>query len=168
MWRRATFLETWASFVRFLASESLPAPKPVQWEVTYINRIPAGDLWRTPADWPSIFDGVLLPPSVPDGAIESAMVRHHCRLSGNTGRLHVEVRHVTESGGSAESLSVTLTARGSLLGPTTSSGGTTSPMEQRIESGLDFERQAIVRGFTSMLSRHSLEYWGHKQEGSDA
>ena len=165
---KATFQETWAAFIRFLANENLPAPKPVQWEVTYINSIPAGDLWRTPADWPSVFNGVLVPPRVPDGSIESAMVRYHYRLNGDRKRLHVEVRHVSESGDAAQSLNVTLTARGSLLDAVVSIGKTTSPMEQRIEPGLDFGRQAIVRGFTTMLSQRSLEYFGHRQEGFDA
>lgn len=165
------FLAIWSRFVDFLRAERFEAPEPSQWEVTYINRIPAGkgQLWQTPADWPTLFNGVLVPPVCPDGVIESARASYHYRLTGDQGRLHVEVRHKLGEDQEPESLDLILTARGPIATAASLEKASDGPtIRTAIESGLDTGRRAIVNGFTAFGSKRALEFWGHKEENADA
>lgn len=164
---KPVFLAVFSKWCEFLSRYRLPAPEPVQWEVTYINRIPAGELWSTPRDWQNVFRGVLLPPTVPDGSIESAMAEYHYRLSGDQGRLHVNVRHVVQDQSAAGLIEVIMTARGAVARPPT--GGETDGLpivRESIVAGLDIGRLAIVRGFKAITSEKAHEYWGIR-EASD-
>ena len=172
-WRttKPEFLAIWESFVAFLGAEGFGKPHPLQWEATYINRIPSGEgeLWQTPADWPSLFNGVLVSPLMPDGSIESASVKYHYRLADDKGRLHVELRHVMGGDADAESLDMTWTARGQVLSNSVEEGSADLPTINRmISTGLDIGRCAIVNGFTASGSQKSLQFWGHKTEVADA
>jgi len=163
------FLAIWRSFSDFLEKNHLPKQNLVQWEVTYINRVPAGELWKTPGDWPTLFNGLLVSPPIPDGSIESALAVYHYRLTDNAGRLHVEIRHATEPQEGVQSLDITLTARGPLASPNEAASAVDSPtIEQRIAAGLDIGRRAIVRGFESIVSQKARDYWGYKKEIVDA
>lgn len=164
------FLSIWTRFCEFLTSNKLVSPDLLQWEVTYINQIPAGEgeLWQTPQDWPALFNGVLMPPAIPDGSVESGRAKYHYRLSADHGRLHLEVRHVLGSDGGPESLTLTLTARGPVTANTTPTNQSIAPtIEKRISAGLDLGRRAIVRGFKAFGSKKALDFWGYKEEVAD-
>ena len=168
---RREFLTIWDQFSAFVSSEGFNVPELLQWEVTYINRIPAGDdqLWRTPEEWVSVFNGVLVPPATPDGVIESARASYHYRLAGDTGRLHVEVRHKLGEDEESDSLELLLTARGQVISGQSAAEGFEGPtIQQAIANGLDLGRRAIVNGFTAFGSRKALDFWGYKKENADA
>ena len=160
---KAKFQGIWTAFNGFLSDVGLDSPTLVQWEVTYINRIPSGDLWQSPADWPSIFNGVLVPPPIPGGATESAMVRYHYRLDDDKGRLHADVRHVSGETGMPPSLNVTLTARGPIDGRAATDGDRSRAAQREVESGLDLGRAAVVarvRGYDVAAFARALGVWG--------
>jgi uncharacterized protein (TIGR04255 family) len=164
------FLEIWSKFAAFVREEGFSGPEMLQWEVTYINRIPSGEdqLWRTPADWSSIFNGVLVPPPTPDGAIESARVSYHYRLADNKGRLHVEVYHKLGEDNEPDSLELKLTARGQIVtSPLTVETSAAPTIQQTIGTGLDTGRHAIVNGFAAFGAQKSLDFWGQKKDNSD-
>lgn len=168
---KPSFLAIWKKFYEFLVGNGFSAPRPSQWEVTYINRVPAGngELWQSPLDWPSIFKGMIVAPSLEDGAIESAFATYHYRLKDDSGRLHVQVRHLMGSNTRPESLNVNLTARGPLQVVDGSSDESIMPIMQRqIERGLDVGRHAIVKGFVGILSKKALDFWGFREEKADA
>src|SRR5690606_26028906 len=55
-WQRMQ--QAWRDWLEFLKAESLPFPTPRLWEITYVNRIPQGPLWKTPEDWATVFPGL--------------------------------------------------------------------------------------------------------------
>lgn len=52
------FLELWGSLQKFFVDYKQEEVTPTYWELTYVNRIPSGSLWSTPADWPLVFPGL--------------------------------------------------------------------------------------------------------------
>jgi uncharacterized protein (TIGR04255 family) len=165
------FLAIWQKFSVFLKTQGFSEPDLLQWEVTYINRIPAGkgELWETQHDWAAIFNGVMVPPSIPDGAVESARASYHYRLQEDCGRLHAEIRHVLSGDGGPESLDLTLTARGQVPSASRDQGlSDAHTMQLRISDGLDIGRRAIVNAFKAFASKKALDFWGHKEETADA
>ena len=55
-WQR--FRELWTCWREFLGSMGLPRTRPQIWELTYVNRIPQGELWSQAGDWPQVFPGL--------------------------------------------------------------------------------------------------------------
>ncbi len=165
------FLAIWRKFSEFLNAQGFGGPDLLQWEVTYINSIPAGQgqLWETPQDWSSVFSGVLMPPPIPDGTIESARASYHYRLANDKGRLHVEIRHVLGGDSGPDSLELKLTARGPTPAglPIQETAGSPT-VAQLISVSFDTGRRAIVNGFKAFGSKKSLDFWGYKQEIADA
>jgi uncharacterized protein (TIGR04255 family) len=164
------FLEIWRKFGIFLAESELPIPQLLQWEVTYINRIPSGneELWQSPDDWRLLFIDAMVSPKTPDATIESASVTHHYRLKNDRGRLHVALQHAVGTDGQTESLDVTLTARGPISAKVQS---TNSPYSDEyldlLSQGLDIGRHAIVRSFHAFATPKALKFWGLRQEKSN-
>src|SRR5262249_28086253 len=56
---RAEFDALFATFKTFAAEAKLGEVVPNQWELTYVDQIPRGALWDTPADWHMVLPGVL-------------------------------------------------------------------------------------------------------------
>ena len=162
---KPAFVGVFSKWCDFLARYELPEPEPVQWEITYINRIPSGELWRSPGDWPGLFNGVLVPPAVPSGVIESAVGEYHYRLSEDASRLHVNVRHAVRPS-EPEHLDVVLTARGSIR-RSSSEVGQRESARGAISAGLDIGHHAIVTGFRAITSDKAHRYWGLREASDD-
>lgn len=133
-----------AQFQAFLADRSLGEIKENQWEVTYINHIPKGTVWDSPADWPSVFRPGGLTPE-PSSKVQLETLSSACRyeIPPQQGRLHVRLQHGSAQG--TEVLILTLTARG--------------PIKNGYGEGLDLGRETIVRAFKDMTSPEVHDYW---------
>lgn len=146
---REEFDQKFASFKAFLHQEECGNIECNQWEVTYVNHISKGDLWKNIGDIAGIFNTSPIPTTAVDSSLlESFFVEWHFRLPEKAGRLHVQARHGTTE--KSEVIVVTLTARGPLL----------QPAEAGLDCGLDVGRAAIVNAFTALTSPTAHKYWG--------
>jgi uncharacterized protein (TIGR04255 family) len=141
-----------ASFAAFLASEGLPEIKPNQWEVTYVNHLKRGPLWKTPDDWQALIGGFMPNRSLhPSLHFESVAGEWHFEIEPRRGRLHIELQHGrigTPAGD--ESLIVKMTARG----PIGESCGTLT-----VDAGLDLGHDTIVDSFKRLTSDAAQHIW---------
>lgn len=139
-----------AMFHRFLDRQGLEKPKPNQWEVTYVNHIPTGSLWTSPAEWTSITH--LLGHARlqhPVGGLDGFSGAWHFEIEPRRGRLHVEFRNGrTHEPSGKDVLMMTLTARGPV-----------TPGVQTYHEGLNLGREAIVRNFAALTTERAQQAW---------
>lgn len=146
-------------FKRFLSDESVGDFRPNQWEVTYVNDIPQGTVWSTPADW-GFFEPLAAVPTIESVAEgESFGGQWHFVIPPQRGRLHIDWEHLKSSQEDKEAaqelIRVTFTSRG----PVDRSGMTT------VFEGLELGRATIVRSFQRLMSEAANRYWGLKHAG---
>lgn len=134
-------------FRRFVQEAELGSLEWNQWEVTYVNHIPRGELWQAIGDWPAVFPDISFAARKVDG-LECDQVRSEWQftIGQHQGRLHASIR----LGKTAEGMEVAvfqLTARG--------------PIDQNagFDSGFSLGHAAIVRSFTEMTSPMAHEKW---------
>jgi uncharacterized protein (TIGR04255 family) len=149
--RLADFRTLVDRFKTFLADNNLGSIRPNQWEITYINQIPRGELWETPRDWHRIIPG-LIPPwqGFENVCVESFEIEWHHEIESRRGRLHVAL----SKGANEESSDVlhwTQTARGA------------AAELNEVETGLECGHDAIVQSFLHTSSEHAREYWARKE-----
>jgi len=156
---RKGFVSVLDRFTRFIIDEDLGEFRPDQWEVTYVNQIPQGTVWTTPADW-GFFRPLAGVPTV-EGVIEgeSFSGQWHFVIPGQRGRLHIAWEHGKgQREGKDESppefVRLTLTARGAITGK---ADGT-----RPILDGLNLGHETIVRSFGTLMSNDANAYWGLK------
>ena len=147
------FLSYYEKFVKFVQENNLGEIQHNQWEVTYVNRIPLGEMWNTISDINEILPWVLPPATdVLNQIPDDYACRWALSIVGNLGRLHIDLKHVrvgSEDG--PEALDLNLTARG--------------PID--VESGIDMNtgfnigHNSIVQSFDSIISdtAKSDKYW---------
>jgi uncharacterized protein (TIGR04255 family) len=148
---RAGFEDVLNDFLRFADAEKVGKFQPNQWEVTYLNHIPRGTVWNTPADWNffSLLSGIPRLDELVEG--ESFDGEWHFVIPEKRGRLHIQWRHGVKHGDDEQEIIVlTLTARGPISGASPAS----------ILEGLDVGHNTIVRGFEALMSDTANEYWG--------
>jgi len=150
--------QTWMDcFFQF--AEDIPSERPVpfQWEITYVNHVPQGELWATPADWPSVFPGLMSSGmSLPGAEREWNPHQWTFRFREPDLRLYVEsgtIRETREP--SRELLRLQLTARGPCSDPAS------------LRAGLDAGHRAIVLTFAEACSPRASEIW-QKQSGASS
>ena len=137
------------AFAEFVGGRGYDPPVPNQWELSYVNHLPRGGVWETPADWAGLFR--LPAPTAPTerAALENFSGRWHFQLPEEAGRVHVRIDHESEDGaGREERLAFVLTARG----PASS--------DAEVADGLERGHEAIVRMFTDLTSDAAHQYWG--------
>ena len=147
----ASFLANFEIFQEFLADEDLGQPLLNQWELTYVNHIPAGDGWQHHGELGSVVP--LVENSVTGGFLpepEDVALRVRYRIADQPGiaRLHVAASPGFDQH-ARPTLQLTLTARGGLEPDAASS----------LESSLNVGREWIVRGFAEVTSRSMHELW---------
>jgi uncharacterized protein (TIGR04255 family) len=152
---RTEFKHHLDEFRKFLDREGLDPIEENQWELTYVNHVPAGDLWNSPTDWPSLLPG-LLSSNTKLGPAKLESIRGEWRgeIGKQLGRLHLAIRgqeRPLEAGGIEKLLVLHMTARG--------------PMEVGADpcDGLDVGHDAIVSAFLDMTSTEAQEHWGRKK-----
>ena len=124
---------------------------PKRWNVSYVNRIPQGTVWTSPADW--TFFRLWQPNPLkklnigPEGFAGSWQFP----LDDERGTLTVELTHevAPSTANDEESLWLRITA-----------SGPTDSEESSLFDGLDFGREMIVRAFSELVTPHAKQFWG--------
>ncbi len=137
-------------FEEFAADAGFGSIEQNQWEITYVNHIPKGDLWQTPLDWGKIMPVVSFPAhGRVDMEGETLSSNWRLRLSPARGRLYVALRHALVQPGDSEVMELKLTARG----PVRAEEGWSSA------DGFELGHDAIVRTFAAMTSAEAHKLW---------
>jgi len=147
------FKENFSKFQQFTSDSDNPDLELNQWEVTYVNHLPKGELWNSATDWVKIcpnFDVMVT--DIPGLVIDNFRGSWSFVINKNQGRLHVDMKHarlVDESG--PEILMLQLTARG--------------PVNKNIGlwAGFDIGHEAIVRSFADITSPEYHKIWGRRK-----
>ena len=153
------FRSAWDALHEFLNGTGIEAPIPRLWEVTYVNRIPKGDLWESPADWPRVFPGLWSSSfaSAPGLSLRGLRGQWVWDSEPERARLYVEPTPARSSESPPkELLIVTLTARGPLQ------VDAESPENGRdvvIENGMNLGHDMIVLTFDAIASDLAKEHW---------
>ncbi len=151
------FRSALGSFIDFAASAKLGGIVPTQCEVTYVNHMPSGMGWskhgeldRLVTTWQNRYSDEYL--STP----EDVEFRVRYRMDDDTGkplgRLHVVLQPAYRTTDNQPIFVVNLTARG-------------NPEPGDLEGAFrlfDREHEWIVRGFTSITSKHMHKLWRRK------
>jgi len=137
---------------KFVADQGLGNIEPNQLEVTYANHLLKGQDWTTPSDWGALLPGLV--GTAGDGArhtLESLETSYRFILSGNSGRLHVQLQHgfAGVEQDSPEILSLQLTSR----------GGIDVAVGKDVDYGLALGHSAIVRQFTDFTGPEAHKRW---------
>lgn len=136
-------------FSRFTRDAGLGELEPNQWEVTYVNHIPKGELWYSFADWPRVIPNLYVPPRL--DSVEPEMFRGEWQqlLQEDRGRLHISLRYAKRLPDGPEVIVLNNTAR-----------GTVDPEKgQSVESGFDLGHRSIVLTFAAMTSEEAHRHW---------
>ena len=152
---REGFVRALGQFVEFVTRHEVGDFQPNQWEVTYVNHIPKGTVWRTPDDWGFFRPFGAIPKVERLVQAESFAGEWHFVIPEQRGRLHVRWQHgLKREPNQKEMIILTLTARG--------------PIEEEevsipaILAGLDLGRATIVRSFEELMTDAANKYWGLK------
>jgi len=146
-------------FRSFLAEEKISEElRTNQWEITYVNHIERGDLWRKHSDlgeiipsWKHRTNGGFLP-KPEDVALN---IRYRINDEGeDIGRLHIVAQPVFAAPTKEPIIMLRLTARGPCQG---------GEMTDDLLRYLDIGRKWIVQGFTSITSPQMHENWGRER-----
>jgi len=146
------FRELFAQFQSFLRGAGFEdGARLNQWEITYVNHLPKGELWDSPKDWGKIFPKLYYPAEGP-GATLDTMGGNWRYTIGGKGRLYVAMEHAKTmppdmEGG--EVLALNLTARGPI------GGDHGVPLGE----GLNLGHDSIVNSFTAMTSSEAQRHW---------
>jgi uncharacterized protein (TIGR04255 family) len=140
-------------FCRFIAEAKLGGVVPNQWELTYIDSIPQGPLWATPADWHGLLPGLFSSRGSPGSVqLESFGGEWHYEIPPQRGRLHVSVQLARVGDEPTPVLLMQTTARGPL--------GTEGVAG--LEEGLELGHRAAVDTFVEITSDKAHTAWGRK------
>jgi uncharacterized protein (TIGR04255 family) len=149
----AEFRVIFPAFEEFVATAGLAPLEQNQWEITYINHIPKGDLWQTPRDWKNIIPCLTFPPARAELVAETLSSDWRFGMGGDRGRLYASVRHARISPSAEEVMQLTLTARGPI---DLQKGWTAS-------QGFRMGHETIVRSFTEMTSTEAHGRWQRRK-----
>lgn len=139
----------------FCDSAGIAPPNINQWEITYVNRFPQGQLWQSPCDW-----GDILPSLFPKGApvttadlkMDGRSLQWAFEITPKLGRLHVQTSIDRRPNTEDEALLLTLTARGPL----------NSDRTPTYRDGLDLGHETSVNEFLAMVDHDLRKSWGEK------
>jgi len=146
-------------FRDFVVGRNLGEFRPNQWEVTYLNHIPQGTVWRTPNDWGFFRPLAALQDLDTPVKFETFNGEWHFVIPDNQGRLHVQWQHGKTRDPARELVVLTLTARGPLhFDPQDSQIDL-----RRLHTGLSVGHEAIVVSFRELMSDEANTYWGLQQ-----
>ncbi len=133
------------SFKEFIAAAELGEMQQNQWELTYVNHIPKGDLWSDPGDWSQLMPSFRpIVTDVSGQTFDAFNGEWHYDLDGDRGRLHINIRKARLVGSAEkELLIVQQTARGEI----------DDAKEWSLAAGLSRGREAIDRSFASLFNK---------------
>ncbi len=146
---RDEFDVQFAKFCSFVKDANLGEVVLNQWELTYIDSIPKGPLWATPADWHNVLPGLFSPGSARHVRAASFVGEWHYDIPPRYGRLHISVQLARVGDDPTPTLLIQTTARG----PIGSQG------VARLEEGLEVGHRAAVSTFLDITSNAAHEAW---------
>jgi uncharacterized protein (TIGR04255 family) len=148
------FRQSLQTFEDFVRDSGLDAPLYNQWELTYFNSIPKGELWDSPSDWVEIFPGLFgrTDPREIDLVCESSSGMLKFEIPPKRGRLYVVGQHAKIDSGQ-EVLQVDLTARGPVID---------GDEAWNLANGMTAGHAALVRTFRRIASPRARSYWGER------
>jgi hypothetical protein len=148
----AEFECLFARFREFAAEARLGEVAPSQWEVVYVDQIPRGELWQSPADWHRVLPGLFGPRLEIEGlALEGGGGEWHYEVPPSRGRLHLAAQQGVTAGGEP-ALMLQTTVRGP--------AGKESGLD--VAAGLDLGHDVARRAFLSITSQEAQAAWGRR------
>jgi uncharacterized protein (TIGR04255 family) len=151
---RQAFMDDFGRFAAFVDRERLGELVPNQCEVSYVNLIEPGEVWREHGEADKVLtvlcqrysDGFLGKPEDMRTALRFVL---HDSAGEAIGRLHVSLDPVYRLKDEAPMLRLNLTARGRPIGPEIDG----------IMGFLDLGREWVVRGFASITTTEMHKAW---------
>ena len=144
------FDKQFTRFRNFLAASGQGELCPNQWELTYVDSIPRGELWQTVADWYRVLPGLLSGPPPIDGVCpENASGEWNFEITPRRGRLHVTVRRAR----------IAETSEAVLLVQTTARGPIGRDANEDLAAGLALGHAVAVRTFLQITSAEAHARW---------
>lgn len=142
-------------FDKFVADNKLGSLEPNQWEITYVDAFPQGELWQTPADWHKVLPGLFgqLSPVEDDRLnLELRAANWSLEIKPQIGRLHIsaQVGFIGEQRQCA--LLLTMTARGPIANSCLKS----------VREGLDVGHKIAFKHFLKMVDPQVQDSWRTK------
>ncbi|OGT20931.1 MAG: hypothetical protein A2V90_00110 [Gammaproteobacteria bacterium RBG_16_57_12] len=121
-----------------------------QWEVSYVNHLPKGELWESPKDWDKILINLMAPAATVVGSnLDGFNGEWSLAIGDNKGRLYIAIKHARVGAADGDEIMVIqLTARG--------------PVEDDrlgLINGFNLGREMIVRSFADMTSDDAHRFW---------
>jgi uncharacterized protein (TIGR04255 family) len=147
------FSRCFGQFQNFVAKAQLGELLPNQWEITYVDSMPQGELWNTVSDWYAVLPGLFPKTPAVDGLkAESFVGKCSYEIVPSRGRVHVEANlaRLGENGQTA------------LLLQTTARGPIGKDGAADLKSGLQLGHDAVVEVFLKMTSVTAQKHWGVK------
>jgi uncharacterized protein (TIGR04255 family) len=150
---REEFDAMFARFTAFVAHAGLGEPIPNQWELTYIDFFPAGELWNSPKEWARLLPGLFGTFGGTDHVrLETFTGEWHYEIAPQRGRLHIAPTLGKVTASNKEGLALQMTARGPI--------SKESPLD--LGQGLDLAHEIIVQTFLDITSAEAQKAWGRK------
>jgi uncharacterized protein (TIGR04255 family) len=150
---RGEFDHYFDAFSRFASKNGVGEVIPNQWELTYIDSIPKGPLWESPANWCDVLPGLFGRPQLGETAqMESFGGEWHFEIPSKRGRVHMAVQLARLKDEPAPILMLQTTARG----PIGKEGAAD------LHAGLEIGHRAILGAFLGVTSEKAQKAWGRK------
>ena len=138
-------------FRRFVAENKLGEVCPVQWELTYMDYVPPGELWRNQAEWGRILPGLLGSGLHADGFTpEMVQGNWTFEIAPQRGRLYFSLALGKPAEGGELGLMLQTTARGPIP----------NAPEAGLGAGLEIGHDAVLQGFLAVVSAEAKSAWG--------
>jgi len=150
------FESLWVELKGMLLAHGHEEPKPQFWELLYVNRIPQGNLWETPQQWPDVFPR-LWPhdvKSVAGAPIHGLLGQWIWQTNDGLAKIIVEPKPARDS--DQDVLFMTITSRGPVV------AGTDENSTQQIALGLERGHSLIVSTFDEIISDSARAAWGRR------
>lgn len=121
-----------------------------QWEVTYVNHIPSGELWNEPSQWSNVLPRLLRPINPYGGTLfENMNADWRSEIPQHRGRLHIQLRHQPSK--VKEDIAGVMVLHFTARGPVDD--------KQSLAEGLDLGHDTIVRTFDEITSPEAHTLW---------
>ena len=137
-------------FEGFLSSRNLGTLRPNLWEVTYIDHIDQGTVWKDLRDLPDLFPGFYGRAVCQSGACEAVDSTWAWRLGPTPGRLRVTIQSARVGMQPAKDI---LQVRSVARGPIGPESG------HLLDECLNFGRLSVVDTFMANVSKEAIRYW---------
>jgi uncharacterized protein (TIGR04255 family) len=148
---RPAFIKTWDEFRRFLTDEKLGPLRPIQYEMSYVNHVPEGELWDGARGLSGLLPWFAPRNSVVGNSFEPEFALHSpypvCR-----GRFHVTGRIGVRPSDEVRVLVLELVVR----------GAPDRDDDADLMTWMDNARACIVRSFLELTSDNARQHWGQK------